>query len=176
MEWSCPNIRNTPSFNISDRNSKREYTHTSYGGHVGAYFGPGMELEAKLDPDYIDGAWTDTTGTKIIKSHHWAYKLHDVKAAFPDDWIMLVYRPDMPSYTWWHQAGGFEITYPDYSWYGNSSSMMNEIAIQNRKILEYAHQHDATWRHFSSKWIEDNFGHSVQLTKNHSDILVTIIK
>jgi hypothetical protein len=176
--WSgiSQTLESLPGFNTSDRNSQREYTHTKFGGHVGAYFGPGMELEDRLDADYIDNAWANNNGIKVVKSHNWAYRLPDVKAAFPDDWLMLVYRPDMPSYSWWHQAGAFEISYPDYSWYGTSSMMMNEIATQNRKILEYAHQHDATWNHFSSKWIKDNFGHDINLTKNHPDILVTIIK
>lgn len=176
--WSgiAQTLETLPGFNTSDRNSKREYTHTSYGGHVGAYFGPGMELDSKLDADYIDSAWADNNGTKIVKSHNWAYQLPDVKSAFPDDWIMLVYRPDMASYTWWHEAGGFNIKYPDYQWYNNSRIMQCEIAKQNEMILEFACQHDATWKHFSSKWIKDNFGHDVRLTKHHTDILVTLIK
>ena len=176
--WSgiAQTLETIPGFNTSDRNDKRQYTHASYGGHCGAYFGPKMELEDKLDSDYIDSAWTDSSGTKIVKSHNWAYKLHNVKATFPDDWIMLVYRPDMASYTWWHEAGGFDIKYPDYSWYQNSPTMMHEIATQNNKILQFAHEHDATWNYFNERWIEDNFGYTTQLTKHWSDILVTIIK
>lgn len=176
--WSgiAQTLETIPGFNTSDRNSKREYTHASYGGHVGAYFGPRMELEDNLDAAYIDSAWATQNGTKIVKSHNWAYKLRDVKAAFPDDWIMLVYRPDMPSYTWWHEAGGFNIKYPNYDWYQNSATMMHEISNQNRSILEFACEHDATWKHFNAKWIKDNFGYTTQLTKQHTDILVTIIK
>lgn len=176
--WSgiAQTLETIPGFNTSDRNSKREYTHGSYGGHVGAYFGTGMEFDSYLNPAYLDSAWTDTSGPKLTKSHDWAYKLDLIKELFPDDWIMLVYRPDMPSYTWWHEAGGFNIEYPDYKWYNNSTIMMSEIATQNKKILEFAHKHDATWRHFSAKWVKDNFGHNIQLTKQHPDILVTIIK
>ena len=175
--WSgiAQTLETIPGFNISDRNKNREYTHAKYGGHIGAYFGPKMELEDRLDADYIDSAWAVPGGTRLVKSHNWAYKLHDVKAAFPDDWIMLVYRPDMASYTWWHEAGGFDIAYPNYSWYGNSRTMMNEITKQNEMILEYAHEQDATWQHISEKWIKDNFGHNVTFTKR-TDILVTIIK
>ena len=169
-------LETLPEFNTSDRNKDRVYTHAKYGGHCGAYFGPGMELEDRLDADYIDSAWAKEGGTKIVKSHNWAYKLHDVKAAFPTDWIMLIYRPDMPSYTWWHEAGGFDIEYPNYSWYQDSPTMLHEISIQNKKILEFAYQHDATWNHFNDAWIKNNFGHDVRLTKPWSDILVTIIK
>ena len=176
--WSgiAQTLETIPKFNTSDRNSKREYTHAGYGGHVGAYFGTGMEFDSYLNPAYLDSAWTELGGTKLTKSHDWAHKLDLIKELFPDDWIMLVYRPDMPSYTWWHEAGGFDIAYPDYKWYNNSTIMMSEIATQNRKILEFAHKHDATWNHFTEKWVKDNFGHNVQLNKQHPDILVTIIK
>lgn len=176
--WSgiAQTLETIPGFNTSDRNSDREYTHAGYGGHVGAYFGTGMEFDSHLNPEYLDSVWSDTSGTKLIKSHDWAYKLDLVKELFPNDWIMLVYRPDMPSYTWWHEAGGFNISYPDYRWYNNSTIMMSEIATQNSKILEFAAKHDATWRHFNAKWIENNFGYKTQLTKQWSDILVTIIK
>lgn len=176
--WSgvAQTLEDLPEFNTSDRNSDRVYTHSAYGGHCGAYFGPGMEFEDKLNADYIDSAWTSPNGTKLVKSHNWAYKLCDVKAAFPNDWIMLVYRNDMSSYSWWHQAGGFDITYPNYEWYQNSATIMHEISNQNRDILEFAYKHDATWNHFSATWIKDNFGHNIQLTKPWSDILVTIIK
>jgi hypothetical protein len=169
-------LESNEKFNTSDRIPSREYNHGMFSGHCGAYFGPKMEFDSTLDANYIDGAWSSDVGTKIVKSHHWAYKLHDVKASFPHDWIMMVYRPDMASYTWWHEAGGFNIRYPDYSWYTNSTIMMSEIATQNRKILEFAHEHDATWNHFSEKWIKDNFDHEIKLTKQWSDILVTIIK
>jgi hypothetical protein len=176
--WSglAQTLETLPGFNVSDRTDKRQYTHASYGGHCGAYFGPGMEFEDTLDANYIDRAWTTPGGTQIIKSHNWAYKLHDVKAAFPNDWIMLVYRPDMASYTWWHEAGGFDIKYPDYSWYQNSPTMLHEITRQNNKILQYAHEQDATWSYFNERWIKDNFGHETKLTKHWDDILVTIIK
>ena len=176
--WSgiAQTLETIPDINTSDRNSSREYAHANYGGHVGSYFGPQMELDAKLDADYINAAWTKLGGTKIVKSHNWAYRLHDVRAAFPDDWIMLVYRPDMASYTWWHEAGGFNIKYPSYAWYQNSHTMAHEIAIQNKKILEYAHEQDATWNYFTTSWIKNNFGHDIQLDKQWSDILVTIIK
>ena len=176
--WSgvAQTLESISSFNTSDRTPAREYTHNNFSGHKGAYFGTGMELDPVLDPDYIDSAWTDAGGTKIVKSHEWAYQLDNIKQQFPDAWIMLVYRPDMPSYAWWHQAGGFNIKYPCYDWYQNSSVMLGKIAEQNQLILEYAHQHRATWNYFTSQWIDATFGHWVAVDKTFSDILVTVIK
>jgi hypothetical protein len=89
---------------------------------------------------------------------------------------MLVYRPDMPSYTWWHEAGGFNIKYPDYKWYNNSTGMMSEIATQNKKMLEFAHEQDLTWNYFTPRWIEQNFGQHIEVKQTWSDILVTLLR
>jgi hypothetical protein len=176
--WSgiAQTLEQLDGFNTSDRTPERDYSHTGFTGHKGAYFGPGMEFDSVLDPAVLDSAWTQPGGTRIVKSHNWAYKLHDVKATFPDDWIMLVYRPDMPSYTWWHEAGGFNIKYPDYKWYNNSTGMMSEIATQNKKMLEFAHEQDLTWNYFTPRWIEQNFGQHIEVKQTWSDILVTLLR
>jgi hypothetical protein len=175
--WSgiAQTLETIPGFNTSDRTDKREYNHGQFSGHRGAYFGQGMELPAVLSRYAIDAAWTKPGGTKLVKSHDWAYDLDEVKKV-DDAWIMLVYRPDMASYAWWHEAGGFNIKYPSYAWYENSSKMLGEIAVQNQKILEFAHKYRATWNYFTTEWIHNNFGHAVKIEKEYPDILVTIVR
>ncbi len=176
--WSgiAQTLESIPGFNISDRTAERTYTHHSYTGHLGAYFGPGMELECSFDPDYIDSAWTEPGGTRLVKSHDWAYMLPQVEDHFTADWIMLVYRPDMASYAWWHEAGGFQIRYPCYDAYKDSVGMLAEITRQNQCILEYAHSRNATWHHFTPDWVESTFGHKVTIAKTFPDILVTVLR
>jgi len=176
--WSsiAQTLESLPGFNISDRTYERNYNHHEFTGHKGAYFGLGMELEAKLNSTYIDNAWTVPEGTKIVKSHDWAYKLATIKLVFPDDWIMLVYRPDLISYAWWHEAGGFKIKYPNYQAYKDSVHMLTEIQNQNKHILEFAYSHNATWNYFTTSWIEENFSENCNVTVPNTDILVTIIK
>lgn len=169
-------LETIPGFNVSDRTPERTYSHHSYTGHQGAYFGEGMELDTCLDADYIDSAWTESGGTRLIKSHDWAYKLGLVAQVFPTDWIMLVYRPDMASYAWWHEAGGFQIKYPCYDAYKDSTGMLAAITRQNRCILEYAYSKNATWHHFTPQWVESTFGRPVEVNKTFPDILVTVIK
>lgn len=93
---------------------------------------------------------------------------------------MLVYRPDLPSYAWWHQAGGFNIPYPDYTEYENSVTMLHEISAQNDAILKFAAKHNAQWSHFNTQFVKKNFPnnylHSYTVDFCHYDILVTIIK
>ena len=176
--WSgiAQTLESLEGFNTSDRTPEREFSRSGFTGHKGAYFGNGMEFEPILNARYIDSAWTLDGGTRIVKSHDWAYTLEDIESKFPDDWIMLVYRPDMQSYAWWHEAGGFNIKYPCYDAYIDSTHMLAKITEQNQAILEYAHRRDATWHYFTSKWIEDNFKQTIEVNRSWSDILVTLLK
>ena len=169
-------LETLPGFNTSDRTENRKYSHQGYSGHQGSYFGTGMELSPTLSPDYIDHAWKEPGGCRIVKSHEWAEKLSLVKQLFPEDWIMLVYRPDMSSYAWWHEAGGFNIKYPDYSSYKNSAGMIAQISIQNAAILEFACSHNLTWNYFTPEWIQDNFNQTTEVKNRWPDILVTLLK
>jgi hypothetical protein len=175
--WSgiAQTLEKMSGMNTSDRTPEREYDHHSYTGHKGAYFGPGMEFEPILDGDYIDQAWLEPGGCKLVKSHEWSYYLGEMREKFPDDWIMMIYRPDMVSYAWWHEAGGFQIQYPNYTAYKNSSNMLSEIMKQNSCILEFGRLNKCKWEYFTSEWISENFGQDIVVDKTFSDILVTLI-
>ena len=167
-----------PGFNTSDRTPDREYSHGAFSGHKGAYFGKKMELHAILDNGYIDQAWLDTGGCKVVKSHDWAYNIRQVHehAKKNGDWVMMVYRPDLSSFAWWHEAGGFKIKYPCYDWYENSTKMLAEIQIQNEAMLSYANEVDAVWRTFTPGWQQEQFGAAGTGTVPSKDILVTMLK
>ena len=89
---------------------------------------------------------------------------------------MLVYRPDLVSYSWWHQVGGFNIKYPSYTAYKDSIHMLAEITKQNQAIIAFAHKHDLTWHSFTPKWIKDTFGIDVEVPNDYADVLVAILK
>jgi hypothetical protein len=168
-------IESIPGMNTSDRTAEREYNHHNYSGHRGAYFGRGMEFDTFLDLEYINTAWDHSIGCKLVKSHDWAYKLEQIKK-IENSWIMLVYRPDMPSYAWWHEAGGFQIKYPCYDAYKDSQGMLSEITAQNKAILEFAMINNCKWEYFTSGWIKEHFDTEVSVAKVWPDILVTLIK
>ena len=165
-----------PEFNTSDRTRQREYLHNGFTGHKGAYFGRMMEFEAKLDSGYLDSAWGKTNGTKLVKSHDWAYCLDRIKEEFPDDWIMLVYRDNTASFNWWKEAGGFDIKYPSYTAYQNDVIMTREIDWQNSAIKQFAKNHNLQWDTFNSSWIKEHFGNDVEVERTWPDIFVTILK
>jgi len=172
-------LESVPGFNTSDRTPERTYEHHAYTGHVGAYFGWKMEFDPIIQwagKEHIDQAWTEPGGCRLVKSHQWPDKFDEIERHYPNDWIMLVYRPDMTSFAWWHEAGGFQIKYPSYKWYQDEADMLHEISRNNKLMLEYACKKGASWEYFTSKWVKENFKTAVQIPKIHSDILVTLIK
>jgi len=176
--WSAiaQTIEEIPGMNTSDRTPEREYNHHKYSGHKGAYFGKGMEFPALVIDNHVEQAFATQQGCKLIKSHEWADHLEGIQMLCPNDWIMLVYRPDQSSFAWWHEAGGFQIGYPDYSAYKNSANILSEITRTNQLMLEWAGINNCKWEYFTSNWIADNFGTEVDVTNVWPDILVTLIK
>lgn len=172
-------LESIPGFNTSDRTPERTYEHHSYTGHKGAYFGWRMEFEPLISwvgRDHIDQAWPEPGGCRLVKSHHWPDKFAEIEKHFPDDWIMLVYRPDMASFAWWHEAGGSQIKYPSYKWYQDEADMLHEITRNNKLMLEYACQNKAHWGYFTADWVKENFNVDIEVPKVYPDILVTLIK
>ena len=177
--WSgiAQNIETIPGFNTSDRTDDKVYQHHSFSGHLGAYFGTGWEYSTSLDAANLDRPYQNVQGTRILKGHEWAYHLDEIRERYPQDWIMLVYRPDLAAYAWWHEAGGFEIKYPLYRpYYRDSINMLTEIQQMNRRILEFSQRHDLAWHHISSQWIEATFGRAVEPTVRLADTLVCCLK
>jgi len=171
-------LEQIPGMNTTDRSPDREYTHNTYSGHKGSYFGRGM-IPIELTPDAIDSAWQDPgAGCKIVKSHEWVnhWDKPEFVEHFKDDWKMLVYRPDHIAHGWWHEAGGFNIAYPNYSEYKTSANMMAEITRYNALLLEFSMINNCRWEYFTSNWITENFGYKIDVSVVHPDVLVTLIK
>jgi hypothetical protein len=165
--WSsiCQTLEELPEVNTSDRHPEKEYNHRAYQGHRGSYFGlpeRNMEWQTILDANYIDSAWSQPGLTQIVKCHDWVYMLDEIREKFPNDWIMMVYRPDHDCYAWWYEVGGFSITYPNYSSYKSNAVMMSSIMEQNSKMLEYVYKNNLTWHPYTKDWVKENFGVEVQ--------------
>jgi len=114
--------------------------------HRGAYFDPGMEFGKELEDfdslskqdleKIFDAPFEGSDKIKIIKSHVLSKHVDKLAELF-DDPIVLVYRYDQDCFDWWKQAGGWEITYPNYQWYKDDATMQTEIANQNKAIRKY---------------------------------------
>lgn len=153
--WSgiAQEMKQNPKFNSTDRTPNRKYFHEEYSGHIDAYFGTGMEFPAnpaegglcQTNLNKPFSSWEKSTGCKLLMSHEWPYYFEEIIQKYPNEWIQLVYRENQKSFEWWKQAGGFNISYPNYSWFKDDFTMMSRIEEINYLILDFAQKHKLTW-------------------------------
>jgi hypothetical protein len=148
--WSgvVKSIYYSESINRSDYSQERLYHNLMSNKvmHLGSYFDPGMEFGDGLDNfnslsktdliEMFDSAFTEDTGTKIIKSHKLAEHIGHLALLF-DCPIVMVYRTNEDCFKWWKEAGGWDITYPNYRWYKDDLVMKHQIAVQNKAIQDF---------------------------------------
>ena len=114
--------------------------------HRGAYFDPGMEFGNELEDfdslskedleKIFDAPFQGSDKIRIIKSHVLCYHIEKLSKMFGDP-IVLVYRHDEDCFNWWKQAGGWDITYPNYKWYKDDATMKQQIALQNQAVRKF---------------------------------------
>lgn len=133
-KWSgiVGDIYRSKDIDQTDYSKKRKFKNRKVNHH-GVYFDPGFEFDNKKE------MWDlpfSGKGKRIIKSHTFAYQLNELKKyKLP---IVMVYRNCYECYKWWHEAGGFNIEYPNYKpYYKNSDNMWCEITSQNTKIMQF---------------------------------------
>ena len=140
-----------PSVDNSDWNEARNYNNYA---HFGNYFGPAMEFGndfhrvAELAPGREDFlrelakpyATDFSDRFRLLKSHAFAYSLAFIRRLLPASRLLFIWRSNDECFKWWMQAGGFSITYPNYSWYENVYRMKRQISIENQCILNYAQE------------------------------------
>jgi hypothetical protein len=120
--------------------------------HVGTYWDPGMEYGENFDvldtmpAEYIHEQFNlpfteDSNLTRIIKSHQFCKHLDFIRDTWEYCPIVLVhYKNNDATENWWYDAGGFDISYPDYRWYRNR--MREEIEMQNAAVLDFVQNND----------------------------------
>ena len=135
----------------SDSSTERQYhnPHNKQLMHLGAYWDPGMEFGRDLDrfDSLSKNELTEEfnkpfsgTGQRIIKSHVLTEHVGDLALLFHAP-IVLVYRTNEDCFNWWHEAGGWAITYPSYNWYKDDAGMRAQIARQNAGLTRFKDQH-----------------------------------
>jgi hypothetical protein len=152
-----------PSINNSDKDKFPKYNLDvmfasgkimPVGNHSGAYFGPDNNVGERFDDltklskeEFLEEIkrpfdnWDQ--GFKIIKSHWFSYQgnLDWLLENFPDAKIILVYNGDDTAFKWWHFVGGWDISFPTYTWYNNDQRMYEKILEENHYLLEFAKKH-----------------------------------
>ena len=158
----------------SDLTPDKSYTHHKYSGHRGNYYGPGMLNGQWLSYEFGSfNLWQKEiaksfkglpNSVKVILSHNFAYYLDDIVKTFPDSKLVLCYRPNDVCYNWWHEAGGWGITYPSYEWYVDNTNMKHEIEKQNKAILDFCYKKGLTLEQPGKNWFRQNFKRDIDFT------------
>lgn len=154
--WSsvARSIYNSPKIDNSDSSNSYTKPGEEIPMHVGSYWDPGMlhgqwfeklpDLgKAQAEYMFNEPFSTNNNLTRIIKSHQFCKHLEHIK----NTWIycpivLAYYKNDDATEAWWYEAGGFDITYPNYSWY--KGRMREEIEIQNAGVLEFVKNNKCT--------------------------------
>ena len=156
--------------NTDTADPRKVYRHHQFSGHRGNYYGPNDLHGNWLDKSFgtreqwleeIDRSYTGDEPIKLILSHNFAYYLDDLAAAFPESKIVMCYRPGQACYEWWHEAGGWDITYPDYTWYGDNITMRQEIFKQNRMMLEFGKAKGVEFKRPDVHFFRTHFGRDI---------------
>jgi hypothetical protein len=154
-KWSSvvKNIYYSTDIDRSDYSDARTYYHDAQGEmqltHLGAYFDPGMEFGDFFDTinqatktqcenefDRPFAKMRKLTQRRIVKSHVFCDHIDHLKAVWPNEPIVLVYRDNDSSLGWWVKCGHFNITYPSYDkYYKDLKHMAKIIEQQNKNLL-----------------------------------------
>ena len=179
-------------YNTSDETDWRLYKHGKFSGHKGAYWGPGMELghefhrlesfykdDIKSFKQMCDRAFDDKNSkTKMIKCHQFAYNLDWLHENIPNSNILLVKRGNQECFDWWKQAGGWDISYPNYQWYVDDHHMLHYIEAENKLANDFTEYFADDWENLTEEWLEEKFGkHNIKLDKEkYHDVKVCLVK
>ena len=119
------------------------------GWHTGAYWGPYHEFGQGFDnieKNYTKETFiqecikpfTNTNGTMIIKSHWFSYNIEILREWFPETkFIAVKFGSNLDTFAWWHFVGGWNITYPYYTWYKDNETLFEKIQLENKLIDKY---------------------------------------
>jgi len=142
-KWSSvvKNIYWSDDIDHTDYSEARTYRHDadtpgrSHLMHIGAYWDMGMEFGNEVTEwDKPFSHFTETR-KRIIKSHTFAHKLNTLKKfGYP---IVMVYRNDYECLEWWKLCGEFNITYPNYQYFGNLDTMWKNIQAENKDTMQF---------------------------------------
>lgn len=142
--------------------SDKEWRMREFAQHSGAYFGPGNmfghnfhNLPDMTKEEFLEECAKPFTnpwdGRKMfVKSHWFAYNLQWLQENFPEASFAFCYSPMPEAFKWWHLCGGWNITYPDYSWYGTDERMIEGIMAENALIKDFITKNNLKFDHNES--------------------------
>lgn len=111
------------------------------------------ELDRAFDPN-------DPRPIRFVRCHHFAYQLDWIAENLPEVDIIMMLRESNLCYRWWHEAGGWDIEYPNYTWYGTSEKMRRQIVLENNCMLKFMRDRNLEMDYSSweiHKWLKKHW-------------------
>jgi hypothetical protein len=117
--------------------------------HIYTFWGPFHEHGDQFDqlsllgPDRvmaeIDAAYdpADSRPYRIIRCHWFSYQLDWIRTNMPWVDIIMMFREPEMSFRWWHESGGWDISYPNYAWYSNDLVLRRQIMTEHKLMLKF---------------------------------------
>ena len=139
--------------------------------HFHRFFGPYHQYGEKFDNlclmgrdailQEIDRAFDeDENGIRFVRSHWFAYQLDWITENLPEVDILLMMREPQMSLNWWLKSGGWDIQYPHYHWYCNTTNLRRQIFIENEYMEKFIKDKKLDMRYSiwdTPEWINDNW-------------------
>ena len=141
-------------------------------GHMYSFWGPYNRLGEQFDHLDLIGADqfraqldhefdpNDPRPFRFIRCHWFSYQLDWIKENCPEMWILLVFREPNISLRWWHESGSWDITYPNYKWYGTSDVLERQANIENKYMYKFVRDNELKFSHSVAdidKWLEHSW-------------------
>jgi hypothetical protein len=176
--WGWPAYYLAAATNLVDPTGSKPWRINNAKGslshHTGLVFaGPYNEIGEQFDAlstypnkeaifGEIDQAYDDNDQHQIrfVQCHWFAYQLDWIAENLPEVDIIMSLRNVEMSFNMWHDAGGFNIEYPSYKWYGDDHKLWRQMHIEHKMMRNFAKKHklkvipgfDADW--FDKQWPE----------------------
>jgi hypothetical protein len=118
-------------------------------GHMHSFWGPYNRLGAEFDQLDLLGPEqfkylmdkefepNNTAPYRFIRCHWFCYQLEWLEKNCPDMWILLMFREPEMSLRWWHESGSWDISYPNYKWYGTSDVLERQANVENKYMHKF---------------------------------------
>lgn len=118
-------------------------------GHMHAFWGPYNRLGEQFDQLALLGEQQfrhqldkefdadNPAPYRFIRCHWFSYQLEWLEKNCPDMWILFLFREPEMSLRWWHESGGWDISYPNYKWYGTSDVLERQAHVENKYMHKF---------------------------------------
>jgi hypothetical protein len=128
-----------------------------------------QEVMRQIDAAYDDN---DPRPYRIVRCHWFSYQLDWIRENMPWIDVLMVFREPEMSYRWWIQSGGWDISYPNYAWYGTDQVLRRQIMVEHKLMMKFAREQGLKQTHHLGKALEwfDNFMPEMSRTFKHQNL------